>query len=388
MKLWAVDSQRTPVRRARDALRAAALAAVILVAGIAVAASAGAAPRPGTRVTVALFGDSVTESLLVPDYLNNGLAPQLARAESSFGFRPGGVGLVPAAPFRWHFNRWIGFGSGPVPANGWLMIGYGLSAALDGPSEYSAVATSPQASATVAISDPEVDVLYSSTDAHCPFTVTAAGHTWSIDTFAPGPPTDAASTLELPRGRHELTVHGPSCGALWFDGVVAHRPAPTGQVQVEVDSLAHSGKLPWDGFTSRVQQSLIEQHYNVSVLLYGYIGEVVGGQSISGKYLKAVTARARIARMHGGACLIVAPTPLPVPRKTISLVSKLDRSAAQRGGCTYTTVLEHLWSSPASAERQGLVLVDGIHPSTAGYKVIARALAPVVAKMVHARLRH
>jgi lysophospholipase L1-like esterase len=360
----------------------------MLIAAVVVAPTALSSSRLGTRITVALFGDSVTESLLVPNYVQNGLAPQLARAESSFGFAPGGVGLVPAAPFRWHFNHWIGFGSGPVPATGWLMIGYGLTASVDGPSEYSAVATSPLASATVAVSDPDIEILYSSEDVHCPFTVTAVGHTWTIDPYAAGPPTDTESSLTLPPGRHELVVHGPSCGVLWFDGAVARRPVRPGQVQLEVDNLGHSGKLPSDGFTERVQQSLLLQHYDISVFLYAYIAAVVGGQPVSAHYLNAMTARARIARAQGGSCLIVAPTSLPLSQKTIAMVARLDRTTARRAGCTYTTALAHLWSSPAAGERRGLVLIDGIHPTTAGYKVMAHALAPIIARMARAHLRH
>ncbi|MEA2195968.1 MAG: hypothetical protein QOJ25_19 [Solirubrobacteraceae bacterium] len=360
----------------------------MLIAAIVVAPAAMSSPRPGTRVTVAVFGDSVTESLLVPNYVQNGLAPQLARAESAFGFTPGGVGLVPAAPFRWHFNHWIGYGSGPVPANGWLMIGYGLTAGVDGPSEYSAVAISPEATATVAMSDPDIEILYSSEDLHCPFTVTSGAHTWTIDPYAPGPPADTGSSLTLPSGRHELTIHGPSCGALWFDGAVARRPVRPGQVQLEVDNLGHSGKLPSDGFTARVHQSLLLQHYDISVFLYAYIAAVIGGQPVSANYLNAMTARARIAREHGGACLIVAPTPLPFPQKTIALAARLDRTAARRAGCTYTTALAHLWSTPAAGERRGLVLIDGVHPTTAGYKLMAHTLAPIIARMARARIRH
>jgi hypothetical protein len=365
---------------------AVCLAAVLYSAAIGVVSTA-AASRPGTRVTVALFGDSVTESLLVANFLHDGLAPQLSRAESSLGFTAGGVGLVPAAPFRWHFNTWTGFGSGPIPKQGWLELGYGLSAGVNGPSEYSAVATSPLATATVAVSDPDVEVLYTSTDVPCTFDVSAAGQTWTIDTFRSGPETDTGTPIQLPPGRHELTVHGPSCGVLWFNGIVARRPVPRGQVQLEIDNLGHSGKLPWDGYTPLVQQSLLEQRYDISVFLYAYLGEVVGGKALPRLYLTSMTSRAHIARANGGACLIVAPTPLPVPKSVVTTLSRLDRTVARQAGCTYTTVLAHLWRSPATAERQGLVLVDGVHPTAAGYKVIAHALAPVLAQMVRAHER-
>jgi lysophospholipase L1-like esterase len=365
---------------------AAGLATAMVLAVLGVAGSDAASRRPGARVTVALFGDSVTESLLVRNFEQYGLAPQLDRAVSSLGFAPGGAGLIPAAPSHWHFNAWIGIGLGPAPRNGWVDVGYGTTPAYDGASEYSAVATSPLASATAAVSDPDVEVLYTSTSLHCPFTVTAAGQTWTIDTFRPGPATDTGTPLMLPPGRHELTIHGPSCGVLWFDGVVAQRAVPPGKVQVEVDNLGHSGKLPWDGFTPHVQESVSDQRYGISVFLYAYLAEVVGGHALSAPYLSAMTARARIARAHGGSCLIVAPTPLPVPKASTTLVSKLDRTVARRAGCTYTSALAHLWSSPAAGERQGLVLLDGIHPTAAGYKVIAHALAPVLAEIVRAHV--
>ncbi|HEY5317973.1 MAG TPA: hypothetical protein VIJ20_08330 [Solirubrobacteraceae bacterium] len=392
MRLRARARSRAAASRPRTTLIPAAfLAAVLLVAAMGAAPTAVgsptavASPRPASqRVTVGVFGDSVVESLLVPNFLHQGLVPQLSRAVWSLGFAPGGVGLIPAATFRWHFNAVALFGH-PIPKNGWLTIGFGAFPGYDGPSGYSVVAVSPLATATVAVSDPDVEVLYTSTDTPCTFNVSAAGQTWTIDTFRPGPAIDTESPLVLPAGRHELTIHGPSCGLLLFDGVVAQRPVQPGKVQVEVDDLGHTAGFPSDHFGPRVQQSLIEQRYDISVFLYGYLGEDVGG--MWAQYLSSVTARARLAREHGGACLIVQPTPIAVPQSSVTMVSRLDRTAARRAGCRYTTVLAHLWSNAATAERQGLLLADSIHPSVAGYKRIVHALAPVIAQMVRARLR-
>jgi phospholipase/lecithinase/hemolysin len=91
--------------------------------------------------------------------------------------------------------------------------------------------------------------------------------------------------------------------------------------------------------------------------------------------------------MSEGACLIVQPTPTIAPPSGVALVSNLDRTVARRAGCTYTTVLAHLWSSPAAGEKRGLVLIDGIHPTAAGCKLMARTLAPVIARMIRARPR-
>jgi hypothetical protein len=363
------------------------VALILLVGALGGGRTALAATGPGTRVTVALFGDSVTESILLPNYLRDGLAPQLARDEAARGFEPGGAGLIPAAPYRWHFNAWVAAGTGTPHANGWVTIGYGLTPGYDGPSAYSALATSPLASATVAVSDPDVEVLYTSTNLHCSFEVSSAGQNWTIDTYVAGPPSDTQTPIELPAGRHVLTVHGPSCGVLSFNGVVAQRPVPPGRVQVEVDNLGHSGKPPWRDFAPRVQQSLIEQRYSISAFLWGYIGELLGNKTLSAPYLHDMTARARIAREHHGACLLIQPAPIAVPRSAVTLVSHLDQSIARRAGCRYTTVLAHLWPDAAVGERRGLLFVDGIHPTAAGYKLIAHALAPVVARMVRARLR-
>lgn len=371
---------------ARGLAAASCAMAAVLVPAASLAPAAGAAASPGKRVTVALFGDSVTESVLVSNFLKNGLAPQLERAEPAFGFTLGGPGLIPAAPFRWHFNRWVAIGQGTIPANGWEEIGYGTSPALDGPSEYSAVTTSPEATATTKVSNRDITVLYSTTDEHCPFTVSAAGHTWSIDTYSAGAPTDTETPLVMPPGTNVVTVRGPSCGVLWFDGIVAQRPVSPGKPQLEVDNLGHSGKPPWDGLTTRVEQAVAEQHYNISVFLYAYIAEVLGIKEDKADYLPAMLTRARIAREHGGACLIVAPTPMPASASLIAAVTQMDRTVARRAGCTYTTALTHLWSSPAAAERRGLVLVDGVHPTPAGYALMVHVLAPIIARMAHAQL--
>ena len=351
---------------------------------VTVASTAAASPPAARRVTVAVFGDSVVESLLVQNFLQRGLVPQLARALWSLGFAPGGVGLIPASIFRWHFSGATELGAKSLPPNGWLMIGNGPLPGNDGLSGYSAVTFSPLATASVAVSDPDVEVLYTSTSIPCSFNVTAAGRMWTIDTFRDGPLTDTGTWITLPAGHHELTIHGPSCGGLLFEGVVARRPVQPGKVQVEVDDLGHSAGLPSFHFGPRVRKALIDQRYDISVFLFGYLGEGYG--ELRAQYLRAVTTRARIARDHGGACLIVQPSPIAVPQSRVAAISRLDRIAAHREGCRYTTVLAHLWSNATTAEKRGLVFVDGIHPTAAGYKLIVHALAPVIAQMIRAHI--
>jgi hypothetical protein len=360
---------------------------LLLVAAIGVAPTAAASPRrAGRRVTVAVFGDSVVESALIPNFLRQGLVPQLSRAVWSLGFAPGGIGLIPAVKFRWHFSH----GADErfyhtVPADGWLELGFGPFIAYDGLSGYSALATSPLATATVTVSDPDVEVLYTSTSSPCTFDVSAAGRTWTINTFLRGPETDTGTWITLPAGRHEMTIHGPNCGLLLFDGIVDRRPVQPGQRQVEVDDLGHGGGFPSFDLGPRIQQALIGQRYDISVFLYGYLAEdTVPG--LASDYLRAMTIRAHIAREHGGSCLIVQPTPVAAPQSAVEIVSRLDHTVARREGCSYTTVLAHLWSNATTAEQRGLVLVDGFHPTAGGYKLIAPALAPVIAQMVEAHL--
>jgi lysophospholipase L1-like esterase len=389
---WVADLRLRVRGRGRGALSssrrlvllAASLGAVLLVSAIGVAPAAVASRRPaGRRVTVAVFGDSVVESVLVPNFLQRGLVPQLSRAVWSLGFAQGGVGLIPATPFRWHFNASVALGARSIPPNGWVTIGASpFLTGYDGLSGYSAMAFTPLATASVAVSDPEVEILYTSSTAPCTFDVSSAGRIWTINTFRHGTATDTGTWIKLPAGRHGLTIHGPSCGLLLFDGVIARRRVRPGKVQVEFEDLGHSAEFPSIYFGPRIQQALIDQRFDVSVFLFGYIGEDVGAESK--QYLRAVTARARIARKHGGACLIVEPTPIEVPRSSVTTVSRLDRTAARREGCVYTTVLAHLWSNATTAERRGLVFVDGIHPTASGYKLIVRALAPVIAKMIRA----
>jgi hypothetical protein len=338
-----------------------------------------------------MYGDSVTESILLPNFWNTGLVPLLARDETRLGFAEGGQGLIPATPYQWKFDKWIPLGQGTAPADGWTVIGgvverVPIQPGVDGPSGFSAVATSPQASASTTVSDPDVQVLYTSTTQHCDFTVTAAGRSWAIDTYRPGPVDAAESALVLPAGRHTLTVHGPSCGLLSFSGIVAQRPVPAGKTQVEIDNLGHFAKLPWIDLQPRVEDAIVEQHYDVSVFLYGYIGElyVNPGQTAT-DYADALMTRALMARLDGGSCLIVAPAPMPVGKAAISLIAGLERGVARKMGCTYSTALTHLWN-PDVAEQNGWLAVDGVHPTASGYHLMAAALAPVIARAVRARL--
>jgi hypothetical protein len=344
-----------------------------------------AGPPQGQRVTVALFGDSVTQGIAIPDFTQDGIGGQLQTQLTSMGFEPGGLGFVPAVPYQFTFNASVLLFQGPVPTGGWSTVGYGKVLGHDGPNGYSAVTAWPQATASLAVANPDIEVLYTSTDVHCPFSVTTGGQSWSIDTYAAGPPAAKEAAITLPEGQLQLVVHGPSCGVLTFDGIVAHQPVTPGTVQVEIDNLGHAAHLPWLDFHQRVKEALIEQRYDVSVFMWGYIAELLLARSPT-PYVRVMEQRAQIARMHGGACLVVQPAPIAATASAVALVKRLDQTVATHEHCEYTTVLAHLWPSAAWAENHGLLLVDGVHPSAAGYTEIAHALAPVIAKLVRGRV--
>jgi len=335
-------------------------------------------------VTIGVFGDSVAEAYTVPDFLKRGLVPQIGDAMVAAGFERGGVGLIPVTPFRWQFNHYVPYTVHPTPADGWLLIGYGL-AGTDGPSGYSGLASSPTATATAPINDPLVGVLYTKNTSSGRFTVTAGSATWTIDAHSTGPPTPAETWLQMPRGVRSITVHGPTSGTLLFDGVVGRRPVGAGRLQVEVDNLGHQAHLLGRDLSPRVLGSLTEQRYDISVFLGGYLSELLAasesgiGQEI--QYLTALRERSGLVKAYGGRCLIVDPSPIPVPARISARYAAIDRRAAAENGCGYTPALSHLWRSATSVGR-GLTLADDIHPTAAGYRLIARALRPVLERLV------
>jgi lysophospholipase L1-like esterase len=348
-----------------------------------------AAAHTGPRVTVAIYGDSVAEAYTVPNFLTDGLSPLLEDGLVAKGFSRGGTGLIPATPFRWKLkgNFVIG-GMGSQPAGGWLLNGFGTQTGLNGPSGYSAVAVSPLATATAPIDAPTVAVLYTKYAGGPNFTASAGGQTWTIPTNSSGPAQPTEFWLTVPAGAKTLTITGPSSGRFIFDGAISRRPVAPGTVQTEVEDLGHMGHLLGQDGTQLVQESIVQQRFGVSIFLGGYLYiEEATSPSVANRRAKEYESNLRkyvdLIRTYGGKCLIASPTPLAAPAKIVARFDAVERDVAQVGGCTYTSALTHLWS-PATSVAKKLTLVDDIHPTAAGYRLMVKALMPSLLPLVHA----
>ena len=203
-------------------------------------------------MTVAVAGDSVSEGYTTPHGLTRAFVPNITNALIRRGFTRGGVGFVPAMPFRWTFSHPVGANAAQVPPGGWRLLGFGVNVmGQDGPSTYSAAATSPSATATAPVRGPRVRLLFNTTPDSTPFTVEAGSTTWSLNAYAPGTERPVGYSLAIPPGARMLTVRGPSNGTLKFAGAMDRRDPPPGEVQVEVDNIAHAGVMPQDSLAPR-----------------------------------------------------------------------------------------------------------------------------------------
>lgn len=206
-------------------------------------ASATSAAASAPPVTIGVFGDSVVEGYTIPNYLHDGLVPQLRLAVArAGGFERGAVGFIPVNPFRWKFNDYTLNGLDAPRANAWVLSGESANA-IDGLSGYSAIPLSARSTATTPIDAPRVTILFTSFPGGGILTVTAGAATFKIDTRSDGPPTAAQHEITVPAHAHTLTVRGTDSGGVIFNGVIDRRVASRGRVDIEIENFGHQGHL-------------------------------------------------------------------------------------------------------------------------------------------------
>ncbi|HEX3318603.1 MAG TPA: GDSL-type esterase/lipase family protein [Solirubrobacteraceae bacterium] len=372
-----MGARRRQARVAAAAL-AAALAACLLAAPAATA----------RRVTVAVVGDSVEEGYTVQDYADNfasvdparvGLTPVLRDALAArAGTRPG-RGFVPMHPALWRF------------AGAWLHTGYDFGGPGPiGASGYGSQTDDPTATATIAVSEPQVALLYQRSPDGGAFTVTAGGRTWRIDTRADRSDGAGETWLRVPTGARTLTVGGPVAGGtLRFLGLIARRPAPGAATQYEVSNLAHAGRRTGEDLTPANAQAFTRLGIDVTVLLSGTVDEMtadyIGGDRWEAEFAAGLRTRARDAR-RTGRCIVVPPPPLPVAQAIQRSFFAVERRVARQEGCAFAPVLARVWRTSAASVARGLTH-EGIHPTASGYGRMARALVPVVERIAAKKRR-
>ncbi len=363
------------------------VAALVAVLSALLVGVPAAAAKVGPRVTIGVFGDSVVEGYTIPHFLEDSLVPQLRAGLVRAGFESSGGGLIPASVFRWKFNEYTVAGTPEVPRpDAWVLSGFSAKfPGPDGPSGYSAIALSPSVTATAPIDGPYVGVLFTKFVGSGVFSVTAGGQNFPIDAGSTGPPTPTTVWITVPPGTRSITVNGPSTGSVIFDGVIVRGPVRAGHIGVEVENLGHMGHRLSQDSSPRILASLVQQRFDISVFLSAYIWEFANSGTKG--YAAELRSRIRVSRSYGGLCVVADPSPLPPELGSIiGRFQAVDRQVAKEEGCVYFGGLAHLWNA-ATAVRAGLTLIDGVHPRAPGYRLMADALVPELAKLIRRRVR-
>lgn len=336
------------------------------------------------RISVAVVGDSVQEGYTGADFADNfasidpvrvGLTPVLRQSLARRTGASPGRGFVPAHPALWRYT------------GDWLHVGYGFGAAGPfGASGYAAETTDPAATATIEVTEPEISVLYWRGPGGGTFTVSAAGHRWSIDTAAPRSDGGGETRLAVPPGAKTLTVSGPTDGGLVrFTGLLARRPAPRHAIQYEVSNLAHAGRRVGEDVTPANREAFERLDVDVSLIMSGTVDELTANllhsQAPIDDYAGGLRLRAQVAN-RTGRCVIVPPAPLPVRRAVERAFLRVAQRVAAEEHCGFANVLATVWASPHASKASNLTK-DGMHPTHAGYLRISRALVPVIVNALH-----
>ena len=180
--------------------------------------------------------------------------------------------------------------------------------------------------------------------------------------------------------KHVVTIGGARDGILRFTGAIARTALRPDTDQIEVSGVGQACACATDPLPRTRAEALALLRPNITLLMLGLNGEgqflTTGDRQIETTYVAGLERRERIARRHGGTCVVVPHPPDPRPPEAQRLFERLARKAAKAGGCTFAPVLDRLWDGGTSA-RLGLT-IDGIHPTPRGYRRMAGRLARLI----------
>jgi GDSL-like lipase/acylhydrolase family protein len=336
-------------------------------------------------VKVALEGDSLVEGRPGPRgdlaywvrwelrrlHVSVGAGGYVAAHANGFTTGPGGD----VRSFPWTYSP------------GWILEGLGLSP----PSPFGAngrmsLTTSRAATARARLSGNRFAVLFARSPDAGAFEVSVDGVHTLVN--ARGAVTDGSGLVWLrapspvPRVSH-VVVEGPRSGVLRFTGVLARSAVRGERTQVEVSSLGQACACATDPLPPTRLQALEALRPDISVIMLGTNGEgrflESGDERIPTGYLQGLEKRARVARMHGGRCVIVSHPPNQRPAALQAKFRALARKAAQAGRCRFEPVFDGIWNGDTSA-RLGLT-ADGIHPTPPGYRRMSARLARLIIRL-------
>jgi len=374
--------------RSRSMRRALCL---FLLALLMVPASASA-----TRTAVLITGDSIVESAQVRREAGgyDGLGARLQVALANRNVRMGGYGFIPTHDARAELDIAAGLSPTPWSYTGpWSYRGLLFFPSLKsefGPDGMPAVGASG-ARAQLTLTGNRVGLSYATTpggaslqvsiDGRLAGTVATAGRAGSgLRWF---PTTDASHLVTV-------TVVGP--GEAILQGLVATRSL-TNTPEIEIDQIGHGGNRAQDDFGPAQQDALLDLSPRLTVIMFGTNEELfetslhdLGSRD---KLTRGLTARGKLARKTGS-CVVVWHAPNTVAASVQQGFRKAAQKGARLGGCSFATPLDGLWTAESS--QRDKLTVNGIHPTAAGYDLMAAKLArllvtlsPVKSAMLSAR---
>ena len=373
------------------------LAALMLLATTAAPAGARDGPAP---LRVGLTGDSIVEDGGVTSTTN--LAAAVRSELRRLGYDARGWGYVPAHGSTPHLQA-----DGTVTAAPWRFAGpwtfLGLTPFYDPVSPIAHVLTSPfgadghavesasgLATATAEISGDRFAVLFVRAPDAGSFRFSVDGRTRTVAAQAATVDGGGTAWLNAPRDgrlRHLIEV-APLDGTLRFSGVYSERAPDPSRPSVAVMSLGRSCACAADAFPPGQRQALGALRLDLTVIMFGTNDQpalaAAGDAGARERVIAGLSDRAALALRHGGGCLIVPPARNARPLAEQYELRRLEHAAAAQAGCTYAPVFRLLWTGRGSVAAG--YTVDGIHPTPAGYRLMAGALAPLIGKAAAKRM--